>query len=150
MRRCQSLLTGFCTALITAAILPGQTPPSAALPSCVKSLQLPTQGLFAARAGVSGNVRALVQIGKNGQVGKVDLTGPNRILQAEVQVAMSLSEFESGCEGESLEFIFIFTLQDPPTDNILPPAVRFVPPNKFELTFRRVKPNVDAFGKVGQ
>jgi hypothetical protein len=99
------------------------------------------EACFAARAGAPGEVYAVVRIGKDGQVDKLDLTGANQGLQAEVRVAMNLSKFDVRCEGESLRFIFAFTLEDPPTDNIVPPGVRFLPPNRFELIFRRVKPH---------
>jgi hypothetical protein len=135
---------------VTPAMLKGQTRTSTADHSCVKSLKLPTSGLFAARAGTSGTVHATIRIGEDGQLDKIDLTDGNRILQAEVRVAMNLSKFDVRCKGQSVEFIFAFTLEDPPIDNIVPPAVSFVPPNRFELTFRRVKPIVDAFGRVGQ
>jgi len=126
--------------IIVPAVLPGQTRTSVGDYSCVRSLELPTRGLFAARAGTSGSVHVVVWIAKDGQVGKLDLTGANPILQAEVRVAMNLSKFDSRCEGQSLEFSFAFRLEAPPTDNIIPPAVQFIPPNRFELTFRRVKP----------
>ncbi len=135
MPLCAAMLCG----IVSPVVLPGQTPASAADHSCVESLELPTRGLFAARAGASGEVYAVVRIGKEGQVDKLDLTGANRGLQAEVRVAMNLSKFDARCGGQSLDFIFAFTLEDPPTDNILAPGVRFVPPNRFELTFRRVK-----------
>jgi hypothetical protein len=132
------------------AVLTGQTRIAAADHSCVKSLELPTRGLLAARAGTSGTVHATGRIGEDGQLDKLDLTDANRILQGEVRVAMNLSKFDARCKGQSVEFIFAFTLEGPATDYIIPPAVRFAPPNRFELTFRRVKPNVDAFGRVGQ
>jgi hypothetical protein len=70
-----------------------------------------------------------------------NLTGGNDALQAEVRVAVNLSRFKPECKGRKIEIVYVFTLQDPPTDTVIPPAVRFVPPNRFELTFRRVKPN---------
>jgi hypothetical protein len=33
-----------------------------------------------------------------------------------------------------MRFEFAFAPIDPPSDNITPPAVTFVPPNRFELT----------------
>ena len=47
------------------------------------------------------------------------------------------------CEDRTIEFVFAFKLEDPPTDHIVPAAVRFVPPNRFELVFRRIKPILD-------
>ncbi len=88
-------------------------------------------------------MHAVVKINKNGQVGSLDLFGDNKALRAEVEVAINLSKFDARCGGRVVEFIFAFTLEDPPTDNIVPPAVRFSPPNRFELTFRKVKPNID-------
>jgi hypothetical protein len=110
---------------------------------CVKSLEVPTRGLFAARAGVSGTVEVAVEVGKDGQPEKWGLMGDNQILKGEAQVAVSLSRFLPACEGRMVKIVFAFTLEDPPSDSILPPAVRFIPPNRFELTFRRVKPNLD-------
>ena len=125
------------------ALLLGQTRASAADRPCVKSLELPTRGLLAAGAGSSGTVVATVLIAKDGSVQRLDLTGGNRVLQGEVRVAIGLSKFDSVCQGQNVEFIFAFTLEDPPTDAIIPPAVQFLPPNRFELTFRRLKPRVD-------
>ena len=55
---------------------------------------------------------------------------------------MNLSQFAARCEDRTIEFVFAFKLEDPPTDHIVPPAVRFVPPNRFELIFRRIKPDL--------
>lgn len=85
----------------------------------------------------------MAKIGKKGQLSKLTLTGGNPGLRGEARVAMNLSRFAAKCQGRSLEFVFAFTLEDPPTDSIIPPGVRFVPPNRFELIFRRVKPIVD-------
>jgi len=108
--------------------------------SCIASLALPTTGAFAARAGTSGTVRATITIGKGGELAKLDLDGKNPVLNAEVRVAMNMSAFVARCEDRTIAILFSFTLKDPMTDYILPPAVRFVPPNRFELTFSRVKP----------
>jgi hypothetical protein len=141
------MITTLQTAILMLAIVPlalnGQTQPATAYASCIKSLELPTRGLLAARAGTSGTVGAVVFVGKDGKIEKLDLTGGNNILQAEVRVAMELSSFDGACQGKRIPLTFDFTLTDPPTDNILPPAVKFVPPSRFELTFRRVKPNID-------
>ena len=131
------------TVAILPAFLPAQPPSSSVDLSCVSSLELPTRGLLAAGAWSSGTILALGQIGKRGQLSKLQLRGGNRGLQGEVRVAMSLSQFNARCEGRTVEFAFAFTLEDPPTDNIVPPVVRFVPPNRFELIFRRVKPSYD-------
>src|SRR5262249_23752927 len=53
------------------------------------------------------SVNNVVWVAQNGQVGKLDLTGGNRILQGEVEVAMSLSQFEGRCENQTLELIFV-------------------------------------------
>jgi hypothetical protein len=130
-----------CTALTP--VVRAQDPGSRFDFSCIDFLELPTRGLLAAGAGTSGTVRAVAKIGKKGQLSKLTLTGGNRGLQGEVRVAMNLSRFAGKCQGRSVEFVFAFTLEDPPTDSIIPPGVRFVPPNRFELIFRRVKPIVD-------
>jgi hypothetical protein len=111
--------------------------------SCVQFLELPTRGLFAARAGDSGTVHASIQIGNDGGLSKLDLSGGNPGLQAEVRVAMNLSQFAEACKGSTVEFVFAFTLKDPPTDSIAPPGVRFIPPNRFEFVFLRVRKNLE-------
>ena len=108
-----------------AAVLSAQTKTLTADYSCVESLELPTRGLLASTAGTSGTVHAAVRIGKDGQINKLDLTGANRVLQAEVRVAMNLSKFAVQCEGKSLDFIFAFTLEDPATDHTIPPGRTF-------------------------
>lgn len=111
--------------------------------SCISSLELPTRGLLAARSETSGIVHAVVHIGEEGHPSKVVLKGGNRGLQGEVRVAMKLSSFAPECRGRVMEFIFGFVLEDPPTDYLVPPAVSFKPPNRFDFIFRRVKPNLD-------
>jgi hypothetical protein len=111
--------------------------------SCVASLELPTHGLLAARAGTSGTVAAIIRVAEGGAVSALELAGGNDILQAEVRVAVKLSTFDRKCQGRSVQIIYAFTLEDPATDSIIPPAVRFIPPNRFELTFRKVKPNIE-------
>lgn len=69
------------------------------------------------------------------------------MLRAEVEVALGLSRFDGKCDRHTVAFFFDFKLEDPPTDSVLPPAVRFVPPNRFDLVFRRVKPNNDPIPK---
>ncbi len=112
---------------------------------CVSSLELPTHGLFAARAPSSGTVSATFEVAPGGTVSKLQLSTegpPHDELGGEVRVALDGSRFAERCVGRHLTFVFSFTLQDdPPTDSILPPTVRFLPPNRFELVFRRVKPN---------
>lgn len=111
--------------------------------SCFSSLELPTRGLFAAGAGTSGSVIAAAEIGRGGKLSKLRLTGGNPGLQGEVRVAMNLSQFAAKCHGQTVKVVFGFILEDPPIDHIIPPGVRFVPPNRFELVFRRVKPSYD-------
>ena len=111
--------------------------------SCVTSLKLPTHGFLAARAGTSGVVTAKIHIGDAGRVAELRFVSDNRYLQGEVQVAIELSTFAAQCDGRVLELVFSFTLEDPPADTIIPPAVQFLPPNRFALIFRRVKPSHD-------
>ena len=111
--------------------------------ACIESLTLPTRGLLAARAGHSGTVEAVVNVTSADSPPEVILHGDNPLLEGEVQVALSLSRFGPRCAGSRISFSFVFKLEDPPTDSIVPPAVRFMPPNRFELTFRRVKANLD-------
>jgi hypothetical protein len=110
--------------------------------SCVRSLELPTRGLAAARSDASGTVSARVHVGAGGKIASLDLDGGTLALRAEVEVAMSLSEFSGKCQGRAVGFVFHFTLEGPAMDYIVPPGVRFLPPNRFELIFRRVKPSV--------
>ena len=124
----------------TVPMLQGQKP-SRDL-SCVTSLELPTRGLLAA-AGESGVVNAVIQIGTDGRLSHLELIGGNRLLRGEVRVAMNLSKFAAGCDGRTIEFVFAFTIASPPADSIRPPGVRFLPPNRFELVFQRVKPIYD-------
>jgi len=126
-----------------AAVLRAQTPATDTDLSCFTSLLLPTTGAFAARAGASGIVQARFAIGKQGELSSLDISGENPVLNAEVRVALSLSQAAARCENRTVQLVFAFTLKDPMSDDILPPAVRFVPPNRFELTFRRVKPNIE-------
>jgi len=63
--------------------------------------------------------------------------------KSEVRVALELSQFDTTCRGRVIAIVFDFTIEDPPTDSIVPPGVKFVPPNRFELVFRRVKANFD-------
>lgn len=139
MPLCAALLSW----VVVPALLTGQTQNSTADYSCTKSLELPTKGLFAAGAKTSGTIEAVVRISKDGLVDQLHLTGRDPDLQAEVRAVMSLSKFDSRCVGQSLKFVFAFTVEDPATDNIIPPRVQFMPPNRFQLTFRRVKPNFD-------
>jgi hypothetical protein len=111
--------------------------------ACAASLELPTRGLLASGAGTSGVVEATVHIGSGGHPAEVKLTGGNGALQGEVRVALSLSTFAEDCEGRDIKLVYAFELQDPATDSIVPPAVRFVWPNRFEFVFRRVKPSID-------
>ena len=123
--------------------LSGQTRIAPSDFSCVESLELPTRGLLAAGAGKSGTVSAIVHIGDGGHVEKLELVGDNKILNAEVRVAMNLSQFTAKCSGRQFGLVFEFVLEDPPTNTLIPPAVRFLPPDRFALTFRRLKPIVD-------
>jgi hypothetical protein len=71
------------------------------------------------------------------------MNGGDPSLQGEVQAAVSVSRFKTRCAGRKVKFVFVFTLiEENPSDNVIPPFVRFVPPNRFELTFHRVKPNL--------
>jgi len=110
--------------------------------SCVTSLDLPTHGFLAA-ASESGTVEVEIHLDGKTKAANVELRGGNPGLQGEVRAAIEMSKFGARCNGRVLKFVFAFTVQDPASDSILPPAVRFVPPNRFELTFRRVKPNHD-------
>jgi hypothetical protein len=69
--------------------------------------------------------------------------GDNRLLKAEVDVAMQLSQFAARCYNKKLTFEFRFTLEDPEGDNLLPPSVVFVPPNRFDLIFRKLAPIIE-------
>jgi hypothetical protein len=114
--------------------------------SCITSLELPTHGFLAARAPNSGIVHASVEIGPEGRLSKVQLTTDSSMsegLEGEVRVALGDSHFAQRCVGRTLRFVLSFKLEDPPTDSILPPTVRFVPPNRFDLVFRRLKSNLD-------
>jgi len=131
------------SSIMSAVALYAQKPTLEQDLSCVKYLELPTRGLLAAGAGGSGTVHAVAEVGGDGQMAKLRLTGGNSGLQGEVRVAMNLSRFTSSCSNRSVEFVFVFALEDPPTESVIPPGVRFVPPNRFDLVFRKVKPNYD-------
>jgi len=111
--------------------------------SCITALELPTRGLSATGARASGTVNAEIHIGSRGEVSRLDLRGGEPALQGEVQVAIGLSEFSDRCAGQTVELVFAFTLENPPTSSIIPPGVRFLPPNRFELIFRRRRPNIE-------
>lgn len=113
---------------------------------CTTSLMLPTHGILAATATASGVVTTEGKIAVDGEIADLEIHGGDLALQSEVRIAMQLSKFAARCKGRKVRFIFSFTLQDPPTDSILPPEVHFLPPNRFELTFRRRKPNLDPAG----
>jgi hypothetical protein len=124
------------------AVLSAQPDPVKDL-SCFDVLELPTPGFFAAGAPASGTVEVRAYIGAGGAISKLELAGESVALKAEVNVAMQLSHFAPRCSGRTISVVFAFTLEDPPSDSIIPPIARFRPPNRFELTFRRVKPNID-------
>lgn len=111
--------------------------------SCISSLELPTRGLAAARASGSDTVVATVRVGTRDALPKIELVGGDLGLKTEVEVALRESKFSDRCTGKDIKLIFEFRLQDPPTENITPPVVRFLPPNRFLLIFRRVAPVVD-------
>src|SRR6266540_3045349 len=128
------MTTGFVTILLVVSsqsVLTAQTIPTEADLSCIESLEFPTGGLLSSRAGTSGTVEVAVEIGKNGKP-QIRLTGDNQLLKSEVNVAMALSRFAVRCEGRIVRLSFKFVLHDPPADNLMPPAVRFLPPNRFE------------------
>jgi hypothetical protein len=105
--------------------------------SCVLSLHLPTD-IDAAKSQQSGIVTVQIRrVAPN--VVDINLFGGNAALQNDVRAAMRLSLFAGRCKNQDT-FIFAFTFLDPPTGSILPPSVAFLPPNWFELTFRRRKP----------
>jgi len=111
--------------------------------ACVQTLALPTQGVFAPHASSSAAVRVMVTIGEGGRVKEAVLRGGDKILQAEVKAALELSEFRTDCASKTEEITFSFKLIDPPVSAMLPPAVRFIPPNTFEIVYRRIRPRVE-------
>ena len=139
----KTILRTLATSAMFLALVRAQTPASGIDLACVTYLELPTRGLHAARAGSSGTVFAAGRIGKKGRLTLLQLRGGNRGLQGEVRVAMNLSQFAARCEDRTIKFVFAFKLEDPPTYNLIPPGVRFVPPNRFELIFRRLRPILD-------
>lgn len=141
MRMNAAIMAGL--SMVASPVLHGQKPASNVDLSCVDYLELPTRGLIAAGAGSSGVVHAVARIGADGKLSDLRLDGGNRGLRGEVRVAMNLSKFAAKCLDRTMDFVFAFTLEDPPTDSIIPPGVRFVPPNRFELVFRKVKPFFD-------
>lgn len=124
-------------------ILFAQSQTSAGDLSCIESLELPTKGLLAARAQTSGVVRATISLGKEQKPDKVDLSGSDNLLTNEVRVAINLSRFSNHCAGRTLVLVFAFNLEEPAVDTVMPPAVRFKPPNRFEIDVRRVNGNID-------
>ncbi len=52
--------------------------------TCVESLTLPTTGILAARASGSGQVRAIANVGADGQMSSLNLDGGDASLQWEV------------------------------------------------------------------
>jgi hypothetical protein len=138
------LLAALLAAQLKAQPAPGKTLPPRASLSCVQSLFLPTTGRLAAHASGSGRVRATVTIGPKGDAVHLDTDGGDNFLKAEVMVAVEQSQFRTQCAGKKVVFDFDFTIvEEYPTDDVAPPLVRFVPPNRFELAFRRVKPIID-------
>jgi len=134
---------GVCAAALFCERAHAQIAPQKGDLSCVVSLDLPTHGILAARAPNPGTVHATLSIGPGGRLTKMLLatdTARPEGLEAEVSIALRGSDFAARCDGRQIELFFAFSLQDPAVDSILPPAVRSVPPNRFEITFRRVKP----------
>ena len=131
-----------------AAALPLLCTAQASMPlhelGCVGALELPTRSILSSRAVTSGTVIVTVQVGIDGKAAQIDMLGESAALKGEVQVAMTLSTFLPKCAGKKLELVFAFKLEDPPSESILPPGVRYMPPNRFELIVRKVKANQDA------
>ncbi len=139
-----NMTTGLSLYLLACGIVLAQERPPDANLTCVKSLELPTVGLFAVHSVTSGTVNAVVHIGKGGNVRALDLEGGTTELRSEVSVAIELSEFSERCEGRSVALVFSFVFFGPPSESIQPPRTRFLPPNRFELKFRSLKANIEA------
>jgi hypothetical protein len=106
--------------------------------SCIKALELPTRGLIAVM-GESGTVNARIHINSRGGVRRLELRGGDTALQAEVRVAIGMSNFLPRCAGQTVNLVFAFKLEYPAVADITPPGVRFRPPNRFDLVFRHRK-----------
>jgi hypothetical protein len=105
--------------------------------SCVLSLHLPTD-IDATKAEQSGVVTVQIRRLAPDAV-DISVSGGSPALQSDVRASMALSHFTGRCKDPE-EYIFAFSFLDPQTDSLLPPSVSFLPPNRFEMTFRRRKP----------
>ena len=109
---------------------------------CIKDLGLPRYTHVARRSVNGGTVEALINIGRSGKVGSIEIRDDaDADLSAEVRDFLTLETvYSEACEGKQVQIIFTFTLTDTPEGN--PPVwVRFQPPNHFFIISRPKKPN---------
>lgn len=117
--------------LTPANILSGETSSH-----CINSLVLPTANVFSRNVAAGGIVTAVVLIGQNGRISRLDTEGPTNALKAEVEVYLRESQFAATCAGRKVRLTFEYKLEGEPSYNLVPPKIVFHPPLSFTIIVR--------------
>ena len=106
--------------------------------ACMLRLDLPRYPNIARAARSGGTADAVVDLGTEGQILAVHISGVKPILRDAVEQGLRSSKYSARCGRTSLRLQFRFEIIGSPKDN--PEThVSFIPPNKFVIS---TEPNV--------
>jgi hypothetical protein len=121
----------------------GLTPLSAGPNSldCVKDMEIPQKHTLVAYT--TGNVEAVVTVGSYGRLKSVDIKSPNIQLRTEVEFYLRYhTVYSPSCRGQRVNFSFTYAIEGPLADE-LSTTLHFLPPNRFLVVSRPVRPIID-------
>ena len=102
--------------------------------SCLLQLNVPLYQQLARDARASGSVRAVVEIGKSGNPGSIEVEGTAAPgIKALVRSAFREARFDVSCASRFVEVNFVYRLEGQPSPEPRN-KLRFIGPNTFEIT----------------
>jgi len=100
---------------------------------CAVDLVFPTDGLLARSAGgSSGPIIVSMRLGTGGRVESLKFDGGGDLFNRQIAQAMNASKFASKCAGQTLRFVFSFTIDGEPS-NCPGVWMSFASPDRFTL-----------------
>lgn len=112
---------------------------------CIEDMEVPQK--HAAAAYTSGTVEASVIIGSDGKPELVKLQSGSKLLRNEVEFYLKYrTRYSTTCKGQQVSLYFTYAIEGELAEE-LSSTVHFLPPNRFVIVSRPVRPVADPVRK---
>jgi hypothetical protein len=110
---------------------------------CVEHLRLPEYTVYSRSARLEGKAEVFVNLGSDGKIKQIDVTGVHPTLAREIRADVTDSTFTARCSGSTFRLHFEFRLEGAEWYGSFQSTITFFPPNRFVIVTTPPKAMVD-------